>query len=84
MIYLFDMFEYEGVRELMQYLRSGVQLISRNTVNVDLSKTYVSKKQKLKAMLNRCRERISLTSDLWTSWTTDGYICVTTHYVEAN
>ena len=76
--------EYEGVRELMQYLHNGVQLIFRNTVKVDLIKMYASEKQKLKVMLNCCWGRISLTPDLWTSLTTNGYICVTTHYVDAN
>jgi hypothetical protein len=76
--------KYEGVRELMQYLRLGVQLISINTVKTDLCKMYASEKQKLKAMLNRCNERIYLTSDLWSSLTTDGYICLIAHYVDTN
>jgi hypothetical protein len=75
---------YEGVRESMQYLHNGVQFISKNNIKADLSKMYVSEKQKLKAILNRCRGSIFLTSDLWTSLTTDGYICVTTHYVDTN
>jgi hypothetical protein len=76
--------EYEGVRESMQYLRPGVQLISRNTVKADLCKMYANEKQKLKAMLSRCNGRISLTSDLWSSLTTDGYICLTAHFIDTN
>jgi hypothetical protein len=76
--------EYEGVRESMQYLRPSVQLISRNTVKVDLCKIYASEKQKIKAMLSCCNGRISLTSDLWSSLTMDGYICLTAHYVDTN
>jgi ribosomal protein L30/L7E len=45
---------------------------------------YASEKQKLKAMLNHCRGKISLTSDLWSSLTTDGYICIIAHYVDTN
>jgi hypothetical protein len=76
--------EYEGVRESMHYLCPGVQLISRNTIKAGLCKLYASEKQKLKAMLNRCNGRISLTSDLWSSLTTDWYICLTAHYVDTN
>jgi hypothetical protein len=32
-------------------------------------------------MLSVCPGRICLTSDLWTSLTTDGYICLTTHFI---
>jgi hypothetical protein len=74
----FQYVEYEGVRELMQYLCPGVQLISRNTVKANLCKMYASEKQKLKTTLNRCNRRISLTSNLWSSLTTDGYMCHST------
>jgi hypothetical protein len=42
----FRYIEYEGIRESMQYLRPGVQLISRNTVKADLCKKYASEKIK--------------------------------------
>jgi len=58
-------------------LRSDVPLISRNTANADLIKMHMLEKQKVKSLLNVCPGRISLTSDLWTSLTTDGYICLT-------
>jgi len=41
-------------------------------------------KQKVKFMLNDCHGRICLTSDLWTSLTTDGYMCLTTHFIDKN
>ena len=43
----FRFVECEGVREAMQYLRSGVQLISRNTVKADLIKMHVREKKRL-------------------------------------
>jgi hypothetical protein len=42
------------------------------------------KKKKLKAMLNCCNWRISLTINLWSSLTTNGYICLIAHYVDTN
>jgi hypothetical protein len=38
----------------------------------------------LKFMLNDCPGRICLTSDLWTSLTTDGYMCLTAHFIDKN
>jgi hypothetical protein len=73
----FSYVEYDGVREMHRYLRSDVPLISRNTANADLIKMHMLEKQKVKSLLNVCPGRISLTSDLWTSLTTDGYICLT-------
>jgi hypothetical protein len=35
-------------------------------------------------MLNDCPGRICLTSDLWTSLTTDGYMCLTAHFIDKN
>jgi len=41
-------------------------------------------KQKVKSLLNVCSGRISLTFDLWTSLTTNGYICLTAHFIDKN
>jgi len=35
-------------------------------------------------MLNVCPVMICLKSDLWTSLTTDGYMCLTKHFVDNN
>ncbi|KAG6721372.1 hypothetical protein I3842_03G109000 [Carya illinoinensis] len=52
-----------------------------NTVNADLVKIYHREKERIKCFLNDSLDRISLTSDLWTSITTNGYICFTTHFL---
>jgi hypothetical protein len=77
----FSYVEYEGVRDTHQYLRGDVPFISRNTVKADLVKMYLREKEKVKSMLSVCPGRICLTSDLWTSLTTDGYICLTAHFI---
>jgi len=74
--------EYNGVREMMQYLRSDVPHICGNIAKVDMHKMYLREKQRVKSMSNVCSVRICLTSDLWTSLTTDGYMCLTTHFVD--
>jgi hypothetical protein len=74
--------EYDGVRETMKYLRSDVPVISRNTAKADVIKLHLREKQMVKSMLDVCPGRICLTSDLWTSLTTDGYMCLTAHFVD--
>jgi len=80
----FSNVEYDGVREIHRYLCSDVPLISRNTAKADLIKMHMLEKQKVKSLLNVCPGRISLTSDLWTSLTTDGYICLAAHFIDKN
>jgi hypothetical protein len=80
----FSYVEYDGVREMYRYLRSDVSLISTNTAKADLIKMYMLEKHKVKSLLNVCPGRINLTSDLWTSLTTDGYICLTAHFIDNN
>ncbi|CAL1396533.1 unnamed protein product [Linum trigynum] len=38
----------------------------------------------MKALLSGVLGRISLTCDLWTSCATEGYLCLTVHYVDSH
>ncbi|KAG2680595.1 hypothetical protein I3760_11G105700 [Carya illinoinensis] len=78
----FRFVEYSGVRSLLQYLRPDVPIISRNTAKADLVKMYHREKKRIRCFLNDSPGRISLTSDLWTSITTDGYMCITAHFLD--
>jgi hypothetical protein len=78
----FSFVEYDGIREMIRYCHKDVPLISRNTAKADLVKMYLLEKQKVKSFLNVCPGRISLTSDMWTSLKTDGYICLTAHFID--
>jgi hypothetical protein len=80
----FSYVEYDGVRKMHRYLRNDIPLISRNTAKADLIKMHMLEKQKVKSLLNICPGRISLTSDLWTSLTTDGCICLTGYFIDKN
>jgi hypothetical protein len=80
----FRFVEYEGIREMLQYLRNDVPLISRNIAKSDVIKMYQREKQRVKFMLNASHGRVCLTSDLWTSLTTDGYMCLTAHFLDKN
>jgi hypothetical protein len=80
----FSYVEYDGAKEMHRYLHSDVPLISRNTAKADLIKMHILEKQNVKSLFNVCPGRISLASDLWTSLKTDGYICLTAHFIDKN
>jgi hypothetical protein len=80
----FRFVKYDGWRDMIKYLHPDAPLISRNTLKADLKNLHMREKQKVKVMLNGCPGRICLTSDLWTSLTTDGYMCLTAHFIDKN
>ncbi|XP_062118479.1 zinc finger BED domain-containing protein DAYSLEEPER-like [Humulus lupulus] len=78
----FSFVEYEGVRATYEYLYPGITLVTRNTAKADVVKMYALEKARIKSMLNNNSSRICLTSDLWTSIMTDGYITITAHFID--
>ncbi|KAK4593439.1 hypothetical protein RGQ29_017518 [Quercus rubra] len=74
--------EYVGIRAIFSYLCVDVPNISRNTAKNDLVKMYKREKERMKSVLTSAPGRVCLTSDLWTSITTDGYMCVTAHFID--
>lgn len=78
----FRFVEYEGIRAIFEYLKWDIKTVSRNTLKDDLLKMYESEKKKMKSMLDRVPDRLSLTSDCWSSITTDGYISLTCHFID--
>lgn len=80
----FQFVEYEGIRAVFTYLCSGVQVISRNTSRSDIMKMYKREKQMIKFELGSVPGRICFTSDLWSSFITDGYLSLTAHFVDEN
>ncbi|XVF50351.1 hypothetical protein PTKIN_Ptkin04bG0090300 [Pterospermum kingtungense] len=49
---------------------------------LDILKLHKRYKDKLKLLLKETHGKICLTSDLWTSITTNGFICLTAHFVD--
>ena len=80
----FSFVEYEGIRKIFNYINSDVKHISRNTSKADVLKLYKNAKDDVKNKLKSIPSRICLTSDLWTSITNEGYICLMVHYVDEN
>ena len=80
----FSFVEYEGNRKVFNYLNSDIKHKSRNTSKANFLKLYKKEKDDIKNKLKSIPGRICLTSDLWTSITSKGYICLTAHYVDEN
>ncbi|CAL2228299.1 unnamed protein product [Prunus armeniaca] len=80
----FQFVEYAGIRDVFNYICADIKLISRNTAKADVLSLYNREKGKLKELLGSISGRVCLTSDLWTSITTDGYLSLTAHFVDAN
>ncbi|CAB4306765.1 unnamed protein product [Prunus armeniaca] len=80
----FQFVEYAGIRDVFSYICADIKLISRNTAKADVLSLYNREKGKLKELLGSISGRVCLTSDLWTSITTDGYLSLTAHFVDAN
>lgn len=82
--YAFSFVEHKGIKDLHLYLNPVVKHISRNTTKSDLLNMYAGEKELLKSELAVIPSRVCLTLDMWTSVTSNGYMCVTAHYVDLN
>ncbi|KAI0504116.1 hypothetical protein KFK09_015063 [Dendrobium nobile] len=78
----FQCVEWVGVRALLLYLRKDLQLLSRNTVRSDCKKIFIKEKHNIMEQFSKVTSRVCLTSDLWTSINTDGFIYLTAHYID--
>ena len=55
--------------------------ITRNTAKGDILKLHAREMNKASVMLRELPGRICLTSNLWTSIATDGYLSLTAHFI---
>ncbi|KAI5429499.1 hypothetical protein KIW84_034185 [Lathyrus oleraceus] len=76
--------EFQKIRDWMKYLNPEFSPISRNTAKADVDEIFKTEKEALKKELANIPSIISLTSDMWTTCTSEGYICMTAHYVDSN
>lgn len=76
--------DYEGIKEAFLYAHPKSILVSRNTLKKDILCCYRLEKKKLFNMMQDFDGRVCLTSDLWTSVATDGYISLTAHFITSD
>ncbi|KAL6542268.1 hypothetical protein OROMI_023870 [Orobanche minor] len=82
--YPFLIVEHLGLQRVYNYLNEDVKSYTMNTGKADCIKIYKLEKVKLKNAFQNIRGRICLTSDLWSSGTSEGYICLTAHIIDHN
>ena len=80
--YPFRMVEHEFLTKFCRSLNPKYELIKRQTLKLDCMKMYISKKESLKLALASIN-KISLTSDLWTSNQSIGYMCLMGHFLDS-
>ncbi|XP_039118265.1 zinc finger BED domain-containing protein RICESLEEPER 2-like [Dioscorea cayenensis subsp. rotundata] len=78
----FQFLEFEGIRAVLTYLKLDLNIVTRNTCKADCLKMFKRENQNIKNMLAVSPGRICLTSDCWSYLTTDGYICLTAHFLD--
>ncbi|KAL1567116.1 zinc finger BED domain-containing protein RICESLEEPER 2-like [Salvia divinorum] len=78
----FRFVEYERIIACFEYLKWDIKLVTRNTMKADILKMYEKEKIVIKSKLGKIPGRLSLTSDCWSSITSDGYISLTCHFID--
>ena len=59
-------------------------MVSRNTVKSDCIEIYKQEKLKISQLIDGISSKISLTSDMWTSNLTIGYMSITAHFIDSD
>ncbi|KAM0837010.1 hypothetical protein ACQ4PT_061943 [Festuca glaucescens] len=77
----FSLVEYDGFRRFVSSLNPSFKMICRKTVKKDCLKAFKEEMCSLQAIFRHSRSKISLTSDMWTSDRTVGFICITAHFI---
>ena len=80
----FHHFEDDAIKDLTEFLNPNLVMPPSNVLEAYVSDLYTKEKDKLKQQLATIPNKISLTFELWESCTTDTYICLTAHFVDAD
>ncbi|GKV49579.1 hypothetical protein SLEP1_g56319 [Rubroshorea leprosula] len=81
----FSFVEKQGFRKFCQLaLPPNFNALSRRTITRDCYSIYMDERLKLKSFFKGYRQRVSLTTDTWTSSQRISYMCPTTHYIDEN
>jgi hypothetical protein len=76
--------EKSGFRKLMSIACPRFSMPSRRTTTRDAVGIYFEEKAKLKLFMKQSCQRVCLTTDCWTSQQQDGYMTITTHFIDGD
>ncbi|XP_050915062.1 zinc finger BED domain-containing protein RICESLEEPER 1-like [Lathyrus oleraceus] len=79
---LFNAVEGEGFKYYSKVMQPQFTLPSRRTVARDCFQLHLDEKQKLKAFFKSDSNRVTLTTDCWTSIQNQNYLTLTAHFVD--
>uniref|UniRef100_A0A3Q7G771 hAT-like transposase RNase-H fold domain-containing protein n=1 Tax=Solanum lycopersicum TaxID=4081 RepID=A0A3Q7G771_SOLLC len=74
--------EKEGFNQFMKVAKPCFQIPSRTTVTHDYFDLFDEEKHKLMAVFKETRQRVSLTTDTWTSIQRINYMIITAHWID--
>lgn len=80
----FNVVEGEGFKNLINELQPRFVVPSRMTVIRDIYTLFCNEKSKLMKDLTAAGQKVSLTTDCWTSRTQMSYMCLTAHYIDSD
>jgi Domain of unknown function (DUF4413) len=80
--YAFMWAEHKGDRAIHSFLNNSIKPICRNTMKAECLKLHKKHMERVKSIFESIPGRVCLTTDLWTSWNTEGYLCLTAHYID--
>ena len=78
----FRFVEGEGFRNFVYAAYPRFKIPSRWTVNRDCFASYVDERTKIKTFFKEHSQRVSLTTDSWTSNQRINYMCITAHFID--
>ncbi|GKV05105.1 hypothetical protein SLEP1_g17148 [Rubroshorea leprosula] len=80
----FSSVEHPGFVKFCQVACPLFNIASRRTITRDILSIYSNMKEDLKTYFKNGNQRVSLTTDTWTSLQRASYMCVTAHWIDAN
>ncbi|KAK9187734.1 hypothetical protein WN944_019132 [Citrus x changshan-huyou] len=78
----FSVVENPGFRHFRSIAAPRYLLPSRRTITRDTLEMYLKEKTKLKSLLAGNKQRVSLTTDIWTSITIASYMVIIAHFID--
>ena len=81
--YPLSMVDHIGFRRFCHALNPSFHVVSRNTLKKDIFKIYDVERVKSMRFMERCKGKISLTTDMWTSINKKrGFMVVMAHFID--
>ncbi|CAH9114483.1 unnamed protein product [Cuscuta epithymum] len=78
----FRFVDRQGFRKFMSIACPRFKIPSRWTIARDIYQIYLDEKLNLKRLFRETTQRVSITTDTWTSVQRINYMCITAHYID--